>query len=286
MVVRRPKTTAPTQTKIDEIDTAILDALASRFRLHEKLCAARQLPSHMISYAPDREAVNVRSLLTRKEPGLQAQNLVKIWREIISAANQMYRPFTIAVYTKERPHEMMNLAKDYFGSSSHYLPCISTSQAIQRVENTECGAAVLPLFEHAEESWWTSLSSPEHKHLTIVAKLPFVRTPDYLRSNEAFVVSTVMSEPTGRDKSLFAIEMTCQTSMASLKNLLSECGLRVEAVWPAYNLSRVYLFAVELDGYITSDDDRIVLFQAKNKQNIQMLRRIGGYAEPEIIDVK
>ncbi len=286
MAPRRSTKSADYQKQINDIDTAVLALLKKRFELNEDMWASEKLPKKAVSYAPDREAMHVRALLQKKEFGLQDQNLVKIWREIISAANQIHKPFSIAVYTKERQHEMMNLAKDYFGSSSHYQPCVSVSQAIQRVGNAESGAAVLPLFEHAEESWWTSLFSPENKHLSIVAKLPFVRTADYLRSNEAFVVSTVASEPTGKDKTLLAVEMTCQTSMASLKNLLTECGLTVDAVWPAYNLSRIYLFAVELDGYITLDDDRMVLFQAKNKQNIQMLRRIGGYAEPEVITVK
>lgn len=271
-------------SQIDEIDASILKALDHRFQISEKLYTARRLPKGTLSYAPDREALSLRRLLRQKQKFIHSQALVRIWREIISAGARMYRPFNIAVYTKERGHDMMDLAKNYFGSDGCYLSCISTSQAIQKISSKGAGVAVLPLFEQSEDSWWTALSSPEHKHLAIVARLPFGKTKNYLHSNEAFVVGTVPSEPTGLDKSLFAVEMSCQTSMASLKKLLEDVGFTVDGVWPAYNLSRIYLFAIELNGYVTMDDDRMVLFQARHKNNIQMMRRIGGYAVQEELE--
>lgn len=270
--------------QMDEIDASILKALEDRFRVSEKLYATRHLPKGTLSYDPDREALSLRRLLKQKQKFIRSRALVQIWREIISAGAQMCHPFSIAVYTKERSHEMMDLAKNYFGSDASYLSCISTAQAIQKISTKGAGVAVLPLFEQSEDSWWTALSSPEHKHLAIVARLPFGKTKDYLHSNEAFVVSTVPAESTGNDKSLFAIEMSCQTSMTSLKKLLEDVGFTVDGVWPAYNLSRIYLFAIELHGYVTMEDDRMILFQARHKNDIQMMRRIGGYAIQEDLE--
>lgn len=269
--------------QINQLDADILSLLLRRFQLMRELNKKRCLKKKEAAYMPDYEAMIIRRLLGQMGKDMDTVALVKIWREIMSAGTQMYRKMPIAVYTKERGYDMLTLAKDYFGIGAHYLSCISTAQAIQKVSADEAGAAVLPLFEQAEESWWTFLASSEQDHLAIVAKLPFVKSDFHLKSNEAFVVSKVSSEPTGHDKSLFAIEMRMQTSMASLKTMLEEVGLTVDSVWPAYNLSRVYLFAVEVDGFIAADDDRLVLFHAKNQQNIQLLRRIGGYATQKVL---
>lgn len=271
------------ESRIERLDAEILSRLLKRFQLVRDLTQARHLKKKDPAYLPDYEAKVIRRLLAGCSKDVDVVTLAKIWREIMSAGMLSERHMPIAVYTKERANDMMTLAKDYFGIGARYLACVSTAQAIQKVSQDEAGAALLPLFEQAEDSWWTFLSSSEQDRLSIVAKVPFVKHKTHLKSNEAFVVAKVASEATGRDKSLFAIEMRMQTSMASLKTMLEEVGLKVESVWPAYNLSRVYLFAVEVDGFIAADDDRLILFHAKNQQNIQLLRRIGGYAAQEVL---
>lgn len=270
------------QEEIEKIDEGILSQLHQRFKLVQKINRNKKLAARTIAYFPGHEAQVVRSLLKRGE-GISASVLVRIWREILSTGAQLHRSFSIAVYTKERPHEMMDIAKNHFGVNGRYTACLSVSQAIRKINMHEAGVAVLPLFEHSEESWWTVLSSPEYSNLSIIAKLPFAKPSDLLKSNEAFVVGTAFPEPTGNDCSLFAVEMSGPTSMTSLKALLEDSGLKVLSILPALNLSRVYLFAVELEGYITLDDDRMVLFHARNKTNIHLVRRIGGYAVQETL---
>ncbi len=267
-----------TEQQIKDVDTEILMLLARRFELVKGLSVAKNLPEGMIAYAPDSEAQAIRSLMVQNNGVLEPMVLSKIWREIISASDQLYQPFSIAVYTKEKPREMIDLAKDYFGTDGKYSACVSIGQAIQKVDRGDAGAAVLPLFEQSEESWWTGLASCDHQNLTIAAKLPFVKPGGSGAVAQAYVVSHVAAEPTGDDRSLFAVEMATQTSIGSLRSMFDSYGLTVHQIWPAYNLSRIYLFAVELDGFVTEMDKRIVRFVQKNPQTVQMVRRIGGYA--------
>lgn len=270
------------QNQINKIDVDILKLLIKRNDLTKLLQAKLRLPKGMIAYEPDREAMALRGVLTKNQGQLPIQGLVKIWREILSGEGQMLRPFSIAVYAKENTHEMIELTKDHFGTMAKYIPCLSVSQAIQKIDTKGAGVAVLPLFEQSEDSWWTALATGEHKALKIVAKLPFLKQKGKL-GKEAYVISEVPVKPTGNDRTLFAIEMATQTSLASLKSFLETTGLKVHQVWPAYNLSRIYLFAVEFDGVVEMSDKRLQAFVKAQEKNIQLIRPIGGYAVQECV---
>lgn len=267
--------------QIGEIDTEILSLLVRRFEAVKALSVHENIPEDEISYRPDREAKVMRNAFCQNNKMLPRISLAKIMREIIAIEQQIHKTFCVAVYTKEQSQDMLELSKDHFGSNSRYIPCLSLSQAIQKVDSDEAGVAVMPLFEQAQESWWTALSNDEHKSLKIVARLPFLKKDGKFCGKEAFVISRVPFLSTGADRSLFAVEMSMQTSIASLKTLFENAGLTVNQVWPAYHLSRVYLFAVELEGYITPDDKRIVAFKKAQAGNMFFIRPIGGYAVQE-----
>lgn len=270
------------QNQINKIDVDILKLLIKRNELTKSLQVKQRLPKGMIAYEPDREAMALRGVLSKNEGRLPIQGLVKIWREILSGEGQMLRPFSVAVYTKENTHEMIELAKNHFGTMAKYMPCLSVSQAIQKIDTKRAGVAILPLFEQSEDSWWTTLATGEHKALKIVAKLPFLKQEGKL-GKEAYVISEVNMKPTGNDRTLFAIEMATQTSLASLKSLLEATGLTVRQVWPAYNLSRIFLFAVEFDGVVDMSDKRLQAFVKAQEKNLQLVRPIGGYAVQECV---
>ena len=257
------------QNQISAIDTEILGLLARRFEAVKALSVQENIPEDEISYRPDREAKVMRNAFDQNNNILPVGSLSKIMREIISVEQQIHKSFSVAVYTKERAQDMLELSKDHFGSNCRYIPCLSLSQTIQKVDSDEAGVAVLPPFDGAEESWWTTLSCGSHETLKIVAKLPFLKKNTSV-GREAFVIGRAPFLPTGSDRSLFAIEMSSQTSIASLKSLLEEANLVVHQVWPAYHLSRIYLFAVELDGYILPDDKRIEAFKKAQEKNIFM----------------
>lgn len=268
------------QNQIGAIDTEILSLLVRRFEAVKALSVQENIPEYEISYRPDREAKVMRNAIEQNNGMLPVGSLSKIMREIISIEQQIHRAFNVAVYVKEQSQNMLELSKEHFGTNCHYIPCLSLSQTIQKVDSDEAGVAVLPLFDGAEESWWTTLSCGTHETLKIVAKLPFLKK-NVTSEKEAYVIGRAPFLPTGNDRTLFAIEMSSQTSIASLKSLLEETGLTVHQVWPAYHLSRIYLFAVELDGYVTPDDKRIVSFKKAQEKTVFLMRPIGGYAMQE-----
>ena len=268
------------QNQISSIDAEILSLLVRRFEAVKALSVQENIPEDEFSYRPDREAKVMRNAIEQNNEMLPIPSLSKIMREIISIEQQIHKAFNVAVYVKEQSQDMLELSKEHFGTNCRYIPCLSLSQTIQKVDTDEAGVAILPLFDGAEESWWTTLSCGSHETLKIVAKLPFLKK-NITSEKEAYVIGRAPFLPTGNDRTLFAIEMSSQTSIASLKSLLEEVGLTVHQVWPAYHLSRIYLFAVELDGYITPDDKRIDTFKKAQEKNVFLMRPIGGYAMQE-----
>ena len=283
-MIKENKLLADLNSQIDSIDSDILLLLARRFEIIKGLMVARNLSEDQISFNPSQEAIIIRSLIQKNNGVLSTKALIKIWREIISAGDRLHRDFSVAVYTKERAHEMTELARDHFGITGKYIPCLSVGQAFRKMDMNEAQIAVLPLFENAQESWWTALTSTEHRNVKIVGKLPFVKTRDEMREKEAFIVSAVDIHPTGNDRTFLAIEMSSYTSIDALKKMLEGCHLSVCHIWPVNNLVRVYLFAVEVEGFIRLDDKKILAFQEKYTKNIQMIRSIGGYAVQELLE--
>ncbi|MGN1063702.1 MAG: chorismate mutase, partial [Alphaproteobacteria bacterium] len=178
------------QNQINAIDSEILTLLARRFEAVKALSVHENISENDIFYRPDRESMMMRRIFAQNNRVLPVQSLLKIMREIISVEEQLHKPFSIAVYTKECGQDMLELSKDYFGTNGRYIPCLSLGQAIQKVNAKEAGVAVLPLFEQAEESWWTALSSGTNKELKIVAKLPFLKKSHTVSGKEAFVIGT------------------------------------------------------------------------------------------------
>ena len=114
-----------------------------------------------------------------------------------------------------------------------------------------------------------------------VAKYNAKRLTRYRREDVGFVFQfyNLVQNLTAQENVELAQQIV--KNLKSSAEVLEEVGLTVHQVWPAYHLSRIYLFAVELDGYITPDDKRIVLFKKAQEKNVFLMRPIGGYAMQE-----
>lgn len=274
------KTQEDFRQKIDSLDNEILSALLKRQVLIKDYLAQHPNPGSSFLYAPDREAALIRSLLKQNKHVFPDRVLVNIFREIISASQQLNPPFNIAVYS-DIQHNLMDLAKEYFGGVATYYACSSISQTFHLLDTKESDVAVLPVFDQIDIPWWTTLFSSEHQSLKIIARLPFLLENSKQLKAEGYIISTAVSEPTGSDRSLFGIELVQQASMGALKSWFTEKGFVVNHLWTNSPLSGVYLSAIELEGFVEQNDERLLLLQAQHADVIKVIQRIGGYAVQE-----
>jgi chorismate mutase-like protein len=265
--------------EIDGIDDSLHDLIMRRAALVQRIGQAKAAAGNGASpLRPGREAAVLRRLVGRHQGPLPAAVVVRIWRELISAALRLQGPFAVAVHSAPG---CSDLARDHFGSLTPLQPHDSGWQVLRAVAEGEAAVGVLPLPAADEpDPWWRHLIGRDAKAPRIVARLPFAELSPR-GGAEAFAVARGPAEASGRDRSLVAIESAPQTSVSTLAGALRAGGLEPvrSLVWRDPQPGAAWLHLVEIDGFLAADDARL----GRLGQGSEMLRRlwpVGGYAVP------
>src|SRR5262249_37756625 len=206
--------------------------------------------------------------------------LVRLWRELVSALLRLQGPFAVAAQGTSHGSGCWELARDHFGSLTPITAHESGWLVLRAVIDGEAQVGVLPLPQpDAADPWWRHLLNRDPKIPHIVARLPFAAAGG--RGGEAFAVARAPLEPTGRDRSVIAIETAPQTSVSGLAAALKGAGLEPTAgqVWRDPAPGNGWLHFVELDGFLSADDARIAAL-VKPGDRVRQLWSLGGYAVP------
>ena len=143
--------------EIDRIDAAIHDLLMRRAKVAVAI-GARQGPE-ALSIRPGREAQVLRGLIERHRGAFPKRNLVRIWREIMSALAALRGPLAVAAYVPEQGADLRGLARDHFGSESPIATCETTMSVLRQVTERQAMVGVLPLPQGEEvDPWWRHLA--------------------------------------------------------------------------------------------------------------------------------
>ena len=110
------KDLAQVRQKIDHIDDQLHDLIIERAKISEKIKALKKEGDAKIR--PAREAQIIYRLLDRHRGQFPVQELIRIWREIITATLRMQGPFSIAAIEPNGEPDYCNLARDQYGSFS------------------------------------------------------------------------------------------------------------------------------------------------------------------------
>ena len=100
--------------EIDTIDAELHALLVRRAAVSEKVRGIKSDDS--LKLRPGREANILRALIARHSGSFPKAQLIRIWREILTASLAMQGPFSVAVYATETAHSLWDLARDHFGS--------------------------------------------------------------------------------------------------------------------------------------------------------------------------
>lgn len=269
--------------EIDEIDDALHDLLIRRTEVVQRIAALKGA-NGLTALRPAREASILRRLVARHKGPFPISTLVSVWREIMSALVGIQAPFAVAVSMPKRGAGYLELARYQFGSYTPVTAYRSAAQVFNAVIEGRATVGVLPLpQDDGQTPWWLALTVGENPP-RIIGRLPFGASPpnDGNEQVEAFVIAHIAQEPTGADRSLFAIE-TSEISRARLKSEMDAVKLPAVTIvsWHGPKSSGESTHLVEIDDFVGEGDKRLDALQKRLGPDLaRRIVPVGGYAIP------
>ena len=268
--------------QIDVVDDQMHDLLMQRVQLVEqigRLKAEGVAQGSISAMRPKREIEIMRRLWNRHKGSLEKYELIRIWREIISACVNIQKPLTVAVFMPERGMGNIEIARDYFGAYTPMLSCRSTSLVLKELTQGEADVAILSLHDDKQTCWWYTVAQEYKRSVTIFLKLPLTGDQGRGDGRSVFALSKQPFEESGEDKMLLVAETDGTLSLSTLDLVLKAGGIPINAICDSYMpdmMRKAYLFEVE--GYLSDKDERLNAIAEKENGKITMLRVIGGYS--------
>ena len=136
--------------RIDSIDAQIQDLINLRAQAAAEVAEIKQQSGgEVVFYRPEREAQVLRRVKERNRGPLDAEEMARLFREIMSACLALEHPLKIGVLGPEGTFTQAAALK-HFGHSVTTLPLGSISDVFQEVEAGNCHYGVVPVENSTE----------------------------------------------------------------------------------------------------------------------------------------
>ena len=270
--------------EIDAIDDEMHDLLIRRTTVVEKIRDVKDGGPEGAAMRPAREVAILRRLVSRHHGLFPTQAVVRIWREMVAALTRLQGPFSVAVHAPEKSVGYWDLARNHYGSGTSMSLHRNANRVISAVAEGTATLGVLTVPQNGEsEPWWPQLLAPGEHTPRIIARLPFIENEAGRFENlGALTIARIAREPTGRDVTLFAVEVSDELSRSALTDGLVAAGLPAAdiATWqdPSAPGSRLHL--IRIGEYVADDDPRVTQGTARLGEVLVRVAPLGGYAVP------
>ncbi|MFP6747449.1 MAG: chorismate mutase [Alphaproteobacteria bacterium] len=277
--------------QIDAIDADMHEKIVQRIALIDQVIKAKQKTGgNAPAMRPNREATMARELAERHQGQLQTASVIRIWRELINGATALQGPFSVAVCAPERSVGYWDLARNHFGSSVPMSLHTSPSLVLRLVDDEPGAIGLLPFPQNGEAApWWPALASQgdDQAGPRVIWRLPFFTSPTgRFEQLEALAVAKMTPEASGHDATLIAIETDQDVSLARVVELLGTCGFTPHPLAvQELGQSGQRLQLVELDGFVTPDDQGMAKFHENLAGDLSRVAILGAYAKALRLDL-
>jgi len=267
--------------RIDEIDDRLQDLLIERLEIVGRVAAHKRGKGAIAAHQPAREAEIIRRLVRRGNGAFPAATLVRMWRELLAATVRLQSSFAVAVYGPPQASGYWDLARDHYGSHTPMVPYRSVGQVIGAVMDGQAAVGILPMpIEDEPDPWWRQLMSADGNAPHVIARLPFgARGNASSNSADALAIGRGIEQPTGQDRTLFAIENARDISRGRIVSTLSELGLACSFITSCEHTESANTL-IEVDGFVAPGDPRLDQLRAQLGKSLYRLLRLGSYAVP------
>ncbi|GIX33734.1 MAG: chorismate mutase [Lysobacterales bacterium] len=184
------------RARIDEIDRRIQELISERARYARMVGKAKgELARAVDYYRPEREAQVLRGVIDRNRGPLSDEEMVRLFREIMSACLAQQEPLAVGYLGPEGTFSEMALRK-HFGHSARALPLGSIEEVFQEVEAGHADFGIVPVENSAEGSVQSTLDMFMISPLRICGEVE-LRIHQYLlgRNSDLAAIERVYSHP-------------------------------------------------------------------------------------------
>ena len=274
------------RNEIDAIDAEMHALLRRRAGLSERIRGIKNDDS--LKLRPGREANILRTLISRHEGAFPKPQLVRIWREIMSASLAMQGPFSMAVFANETAHDFWDLAHDHFGSGLKMQRFPTARRVVEAVMSDAVTIGVVPEpRQQTAENWWHYLvvgpnAANKGRPPRVIAKLPFVAVEPGSGAPEAYVIARAEPEASGADRSVIAIDLAVDHSTDGLQRQLAAANMEgpILARWQDELMPRRWVHLIEVAGFLSTGDGRIGRVKDVFAEQLNQIVVVGAFAEP------
>jgi chorismate mutase/prephenate dehydratase len=138
------------RARIDRIDERIHELLNERARLAQQVgITKKKTQSTAEFYRPEREAQVLRKVIERNKGPLKNEEVVRLFREIMSACLAQQEPLKVAFLGPEGTFSQQAVLK-HFGHSVRALPLAAISEVFQEVQAGHADFGVVPVENSTE----------------------------------------------------------------------------------------------------------------------------------------
>jgi chorismate mutase/prephenate dehydratase len=157
---RKPRATAPAadrggdalaglRAKIDAVDERIQQLIAERAGLAKEVGVLKGLTQTVDYYRPEREAQVLRKVVDRNDGPLRDEEMVRLFRELMSACLAQEEPLKVAYLGPEGTFTQSAVFK-HFGHSVHALAVPTIDEVFHEVESGTADFGVAPIENSSE----------------------------------------------------------------------------------------------------------------------------------------
>ncbi|MDA0680909.1 MAG: prephenate dehydratase [Proteobacteria bacterium] len=141
---------ASIRERIDEVDRQIQALINERARFAQQVGISKgELATAVDYYRPEREAAVLRGVLARNEGPLRDEEMLRLFREIMSACLAQQEPLKIGYLGPEGTFTQTAVYK-HFGHSVRGLPFSTIDEVFQEVESGAADFGVVPIENSTE----------------------------------------------------------------------------------------------------------------------------------------
>ena len=134
---------------IDDIDANMQQLIAERARCAKEIGVSKGLTSTADFYRPEREAQVLRKVVERNKGPLRNEEIVRLFREIMSACLAQEEPLKVAYLGPEGTFTQPAVLK-HFGHSVRALAVPSIDEVFHEVESGNADFGVVPIENSSE----------------------------------------------------------------------------------------------------------------------------------------
>ncbi len=291
------------RAELDSIDIEIQNLLTRRAEISLEVKKVKQ--DGEMKLRPGREAQILRALIERHHGPFPKPELLRIWREILSASLQAQGSISIAVYTPDSTNEesrdeehwgYVAATRDQFGSYAKIVGHPTQRRVIEAVLEDECPIGVLPLPQRQEnDPWWRHLavrgnaskSGGASLPARIIARLPFAMPKDAHGHSkgealDCLVIAKSEADPSGLDGTYIALDLSENIPSTRINARLVENGMAgsVVTIWHDAQAPERWLSLVRVDGFISAEDAKLDRLSEGFNDRLNQATILGSYAVP------